>query len=54
VGEEATETVIAALSEEKERLIAEIADLIYHLLVLMAARDIPLQAVQAELQRRHR
>lgn len=54
VGEEATETLVAALAEDDARLVSEIADLTYHLLVLMVARGIPLQAVQAELERRHR
>lgn len=54
VGEEATETLVAALAEDDTRLVSEIADLTYHVLVLMAARGIPLQAVQAELERRHR
>jgi phosphoribosyl-ATP pyrophosphohydrolase len=54
VGEEATETVVAALAEDETRLISEIADLTYHVLVLMAARGIPLEAVQTELERRHR
>ncbi|MCS6908675.1 MAG: phosphoribosyl-ATP diphosphatase [Anaerolineales bacterium] len=54
VGEEAAETMVAALAEDDARLVSEIADLAYHVLVLMAARGIPLQAVQAELERRHR
>jgi phosphoribosyl-ATP pyrophosphohydrolase len=54
VGEEATETVVAALAEDETRLIGEIADLTYHVLVLMAARGISLEAVEAELERRHR
>jgi len=54
VGEEATETLVAALAEDETRLISEIADLTYHVLVLMAARGIPLEAVEAELERRHR
>ncbi len=54
VGEEATETVVAALSENKQRLIEEIADLTYHVLVLMAAQDITPQDVLSELERRHR
>lgn len=54
VGEEAAETLVAALAEDDERLVAEIADLTYHVLVLMAARRIAPQAVQAELERRHR
>ena len=54
VGEEATETVVAALAEDEARLIGEIADLTYHVLVLMAARGISLEAVEAELERRHR
>ena len=52
VGEEATETVIAALSGEPAELVGEAADLVFHLLVLLGARDIPLAAVLAELDRR--
>jgi len=54
VGEEASETIVAALAEERQRLIEEIADLTYHVLVLMAARDITPQDILAELERRHR
>ncbi len=52
VGEEATETVVAALSESDERLVSESADLIYHLLVLLAAREVRPEAVWAELAER--
>ena len=52
VGEEATETVVAALSQGKERLIAESADLLYHLLVLLADRGVSLEEVEEELRRR--
>jgi phosphoribosyl-ATP pyrophosphohydrolase len=52
LGEEATETVIAALSESDEALVGEAADLLFHLLVLLGARDVPLAAVLAELERR--
>jgi phosphoribosyl-ATP pyrophosphohydrolase len=51
-GEEATETVIAALSESDDRLCSEAADLIYHLLVVLEARNVPLQSVLSELDRR--
>ena len=54
VGEEATETVVAALAESDERVVSESADLLYHLLVLWAARDIDAQAVFAELAKRRR
>ncbi len=54
VGEEAAETIVAALAEPDQRLIEEIADLMYHLLVLMAARGLQPQAIQDELERRHR
>jgi phosphoribosyl-ATP pyrophosphohydrolase len=53
VGEEAVEVVIAALAQEKERLVEESADLLYHLLVLLADADVALAEVMAELQRRH-
>lgn len=52
VGEEATEVVVAGALEGRERLIYETADLIYHLLVLLAAQDIPWEEVEAELARR--
>lgn len=52
LGEEATETVIAALSAGREELIGESADLLFHLLVLLGAKDIALSDVLAELDRR--
>jgi phosphoribosyl-ATP pyrophosphohydrolase len=54
LGEEAIETVLAAVAEDRERLIAEAADLIYHLLVVLAARGIALADVEAELAARTR
>jgi phosphoribosyl-ATP pyrophosphohydrolase len=52
LGEEAVETVIAALAEDREALVGEAADLLFHLLVLLGARDVPLADVLAELDRR--
>jgi phosphoribosyl-ATP pyrophosphohydrolase len=52
LGEEATETVIAALNGDGAALTAEAADLIFHLLVLLNARGIPFADVEAELARR--
>lgn len=52
LGEEATETVIAALVEDRQALVGEAADLIFHLVVLLAAKDIPLADIMAELDRR--
>jgi phosphoribosyl-ATP pyrophosphohydrolase len=49
LGEEAVEAVLAAAAEDRERVIAESADLIYHLLVVLRARDISLAEVEAEL-----
>lgn len=54
VGEEATETVVAALSQSREALIAESGDLLYHLLTLWAARGVRPEEVYAELARRRR
>jgi phosphoribosyl-ATP pyrophosphohydrolase len=51
-GEEAVETVLAAVGEDRERLIAEASDLIYHLLVLLKARAITLAEVEAVLAAR--
>lgn len=52
VGEEATEVVIAALTGSREALVGETADLVFHLLVLLGASDVPLADVVAELERR--
>src|SRR5437899_7850987 len=52
VGEEAVEAVIAALQSEREHLVAESADLIYHLLVLLKSRGIRLEEVEATLAQR--
>jgi phosphoribosyl-ATP pyrophosphohydrolase len=54
VGEEASEVIVAALAQNDQRLIEEVADLTYHTLVLLAARNISLAHVQAELERRHK
>jgi phosphoribosyl-ATP pyrophosphohydrolase/phosphoribosyl-AMP cyclohydrolase len=54
VGEEAVEVVVAANAEEPERLASEAADLLYHLLVLLQARGVPLDAVWKELAHRSR
>jgi phosphoribosyl-ATP pyrophosphohydrolase len=51
-GEEATEAVIAAVAEDEAALRAEAADVLYHLLVLLQARRVPLADVMAELERR--
>jgi phosphoribosyl-ATP pyrophosphohydrolase len=52
LGEEAVETVVAAVAQSEKEVIAESADLLYHLLVLWAARGIEPDAVWAELARR--
>jgi phosphoribosyl-ATP pyrophosphohydrolase len=51
-GEEAVETVIAAVQREPDALAAESADLLYHWLVLLAAGGVPLDAVAAKLEAR--
>jgi phosphoribosyl-ATP pyrophosphohydrolase len=52
LGEEAVETIVAALSGGREELTGEAADVLFHLLVLLADADIPLADVLAELERR--
>ena len=52
VGEECAETIIAAKNGVKEDTVGEISDLIYHLMVMMAQQNIPLEDVMAELDRR--
>ncbi|MDB5625082.1 MAG: phosphoribosyl-ATP pyrophosphatase [Tardiphaga sp.] len=51
-GEEAVETVIAAVENDRAHLIAESADVLFHLLVLLRSRDVTLADVEAELGRR--
>jgi phosphoribosyl-ATP pyrophosphohydrolase len=54
VGEEGTEVVVAALAQEDQRLIEEVADLTYHMLVLLVARGLTPAHVLAELEKRHK
>ena len=53
-GEEAVEAALAAVGEDKSRMTAEAADVLYHLLVLLHARGITLDEVEAELGERTR
>jgi len=53
VGEEAVETVIAAKNTSKERVVSEIADLHFHLLVMMAFLEIKPEEIYQELESRH-
>ena len=52
VGEECAETIIATKNDVPTDTIGEISDLIYHLMVMMAEKEIPLEAVLAELETR--
>jgi phosphoribosyl-ATP pyrophosphohydrolase len=52
LGEEAVEAAIAAVSGDRAGLVAEAADVLYHLLVVLKARDVPLDEVMNELERR--
>lgn len=52
LGEEAVETVIAAMAQDRGALVGEAADLLFHLIVLLNAKGIPLADVLAELDRR--
>jgi phosphoribosyl-ATP pyrophosphohydrolase len=51
-GEEAVEAIIEAVKGDRDRLTAEAADVLYHLLVMLASRDVTLAEVLAELDRR--
>ena len=51
-GEEAIEAIIEAVKGDKDRLTSEAADVLYHLLVMLAARDVTLSDVLQELERR--
>lgn len=52
IGEEATEVVIAAMNDDRGELVWETSDLLYHTLVMLAEREVPLDEVGAELARR--
>ena len=52
LGEEAVETVIAAVENDRDHLIAESADLLFHLLVLLKSRGVKLEEVEAALAQR--
>lgn len=52
IGEEAVEVVVAALGESDERVLSEMADMVYHSLVLLAARGLTFADLEAELARR--
>jgi phosphoribosyl-ATP pyrophosphohydrolase len=52
LGEEAVETVIAALGTDRKAIVSESADLLYHWLVVLAIAGVPLSDVMAELERR--
>ena len=54
IGEEAVEIILAAKGQGDERLVEETADLLYHLLVLLVARDLTWQDVKNELSKRKR
>ena len=51
-GEEAVEAIVEAVKGNREKLVAEAADALYHLLVMCAARDVTLADIEAELERR--
>ena len=51
-GEEAVEAVVAALAEDRKELVGEAADVLFHLLVMLAEKDVSLADVMAELDRR--
>lgn len=51
-GEESIEAIIEAVKGDRDRLTSEAADVLYHLLVMLAARDLTLADVEAELARR--
>ena len=54
VGEEAVETVIAALNQTEEELIGEASDLVFHLLVLLREKELTLETIAKNLEQRHK
>ena len=53
VGEESVEVVIAAKNNENDKFIGEVAYLVYHLLVLLVAKDVKITDIERRLQERH-
>ncbi|MEK7522539.1 MAG: phosphoribosyl-ATP diphosphatase [Patescibacteria group bacterium] len=53
IGEEATEVIIAAKNKNKKRIISEVADLLFHLLILLVSSDITLSDIEKELENRN-
>ena len=51
-GEEAVELIVAALTEKDQAVVSEAADALFHMLILLTERDIPLEAVLEELEKR--
>ena len=54
IGEEAVEVILAAKAQGDRRVIEEISDLLYHLLVLLSARGLTIEQIEVELGSRHR
>lgn len=54
VGEEAIEVVIAAKNENRKRVVSEVADLMFHLLILLVSQNITLKNIEKELESRNR
>ena len=54
VGEEAVEIILAVKGQGQQRIIEETTDLVYHLLVMLAAQDLTWDDVRGELEKRHR
>lgn len=54
IGEEAVEVILAVKGQGRQRIIEEVADLTYHVLVLLAAKEIRPEEVREELGRRHK
>ena len=54
LGEESAETIIAAKNDDRGRLVSEVSDLVYHLLVLLVARGVSLEEIASELEQRRR
>jgi phosphoribosyl-ATP pyrophosphohydrolase len=54
IGEEAVEVILAAKGQGRQRIIEETADLFYHTLVMLAAKDVTLDDIETELRQRHK
>lgn len=54
IGEEAVEVILAAKGQGSQRIVEEVSDLLYHVMVMLSYKHVGLEKIEAELRRRHK